>query len=78
MSLYSADRIGIIGAGIGGLTLQIALRARGIDCIIFEQAQELTEIGAAVASSLVGWTRGESAGFAITQFAQGDPLDRRT
>jgi salicylate hydroxylase len=50
-SQWSVDRICIIGAGIGGLTLQIALRARGIDSIIFEQAPELTEIGAAVALS---------------------------
>src|SRR3984885_13559427 len=50
-SQKSVDRICIIGAGIGGLTLQIALRARGIDSIIFEQASELTEIGAAVALS---------------------------
>ena len=49
--LNCADRICIVGAGIGGLTLQIALRARGIDSIIFEQAQELAEIGAAVALS---------------------------
>jgi salicylate hydroxylase len=47
----STDRICIIGAGIGGLTLQIALRARGIKSVIFEQAEELTEIGAAVALS---------------------------
>src|SRR5258708_6791582 len=50
-SRQSVDRICVIGAGIGGLTLQIALRARGIDSIIFEQAPELTEIGAAVALS---------------------------
>jgi salicylate hydroxylase len=50
-SQESVDRICIIGAGIGGLTLQIALRARGIHSIIFEQAPELTEIGAAVALS---------------------------
>src|SRR5579862_1912840 len=48
------DGVCIIGAGIGGLTLQIALRARGIDSIIFEQAPELTEIGAAVALSANG------------------------
>ncbi|HEY7338418.1 MAG TPA: FAD-dependent monooxygenase [Bryobacteraceae bacterium] len=47
----SSDRICIIGAGIGGLTLQIALRARGIESVIFEQARELTEIGAAVSLS---------------------------
>jgi salicylate hydroxylase len=50
-SQQSVHRICIIGGGIGGLTLQIALRAHGIDSIIFEQAQELTEIGAAVALS---------------------------
>jgi salicylate hydroxylase len=50
-SQQRADPICIVGAGIGGLTLQIALRARGIDSVIFEQAQELTEIGAAVALS---------------------------
>jgi len=54
MNLFQAsehDPICIIGAGIGGLTLQIALRSRGIESIIFEQASELTEIGAAVALS---------------------------
>jgi salicylate hydroxylase len=42
-------RIAIIGGGIGGLTLDIALRQRGIVAEIFEQAHELTEIGAGVA-----------------------------
>jgi salicylate hydroxylase len=50
-SQRSVNPICIVGAGIGGLTLQIALRAHGIDSIIFEQAAELTEIGAAVALS---------------------------
>jgi salicylate hydroxylase len=44
-------RIAIIGAGIGGLTLALALRQRGISAEIYEQASELTEIGAAVALS---------------------------
>src|SRR5215217_378138 len=44
-------RIAIIGGGIGGLTLAIALRQRGIAAEVFEQAPELTEIGAAVALS---------------------------
>ncbi len=51
MNFRQSPEICIIGAGIGGLTLQIALRARGIDSVIFEQASELTEIGAAVALS---------------------------
>ncbi len=42
-------RIGIVGAGIGGLTLALALRQRGIAANVYEQALELREIGAAVA-----------------------------
>ena len=44
-------RIAIVGAGIGGLTLAMALRQRGIDAEVYERAHELTEIGAAVALS---------------------------
>lgn len=44
-------RIAIIGAGIGGLTLALALRQRGITAEVFEAASALTEIGAAVALS---------------------------
>jgi salicylate hydroxylase len=44
-------RIAIIGGGIGGLTLALALRQRNIAADVFEQAPELTEIGAAVALS---------------------------
>jgi salicylate hydroxylase len=42
-------RIAIIGGGIGGLTLAIALRQRGLAAEVFEQARELTEIGAGIA-----------------------------
>jgi salicylate hydroxylase len=44
-------RISIIGGGIGGLTLAIALGQRGVTAQVFEQAAELSEIGAAVALS---------------------------
>jgi salicylate hydroxylase len=44
-------RIAIIGAGIGGFTLALALREQGIHAEIYEAAPELTEIGAAVAQS---------------------------
>jgi salicylate hydroxylase len=46
-----ALRIAIIGGGIGGLTLAVALRQRGIAADVYEKAAELTEIGAAVALS---------------------------
>jgi salicylate hydroxylase len=41
-------RIAIIGGGIGGLTAALALRARGLDVAVYEQAQVLREIGAGV------------------------------
>ena len=47
----SAMRVGIVGAGIGGLSLALALRERGVQADVFEQAPELTEIGAAIALS---------------------------
>ncbi|HKY29939.1 MAG TPA: FAD-dependent monooxygenase [Pyrinomonadaceae bacterium] len=42
-------RIAIIGGGIGGLTAALALRRVGFSPIIFEQAPELLEVGAAIA-----------------------------
>jgi salicylate hydroxylase len=47
-------RIGIVGAGIGGLTLALALRQRGLAADLYEQASELREIGAAVSLSANG------------------------
>jgi salicylate hydroxylase len=44
-------RIAVAGGGIGGLTLALALRQRGMEAEVFEQAPELGEIGAAVALS---------------------------
>jgi len=37
--------VAIIGAGIGGLTLGLRLHAAGIQCRIYEAAQELRELG---------------------------------
>ena len=51
MSSADTRRIAVIGAGIGGLTLAIALRRRGIGVDIYEQTSELREVGAAVALS---------------------------
>lgn len=51
---FLAPRIVIVGAGVGGLTLALALRRRGIAAEILEQAPELREVGAAVALSANG------------------------
>ena len=44
-------RIAIIGAGIGGLTTAIALRAIGIDARVYEQAAHLARVGAGIQQS---------------------------
>ena len=54
MSSLSERGIAVVGAGIGGLTLAIALRRRGIAVDVYEQTAELREVGAAVALSANG------------------------
>ena len=44
----------IIGAGVGGLTLALLLRQRGINAEVLEQSAELKEVGAAVALAANG------------------------
>ena len=41
-------RIGIIGAGIGGLSAAVALHQAGFDANVYEQAPELTEVGGGI------------------------------
>jgi salicylate hydroxylase len=41
-------QIAIVGAGIGGLTAGLALRARGLSVTVFEQAATPRELGAGV------------------------------
>jgi 2-polyprenyl-6-methoxyphenol hydroxylase-like FAD-dependent oxidoreductase len=41
-------RIGVVGAGIGGLTAAIALRQGGHEVHVFEKTSELGEVGAAI------------------------------
>ena len=42
-------RVAIVGGGIGGAAAAYALRQRGIDVCVYEQAPALTEVGAGVA-----------------------------
>jgi salicylate hydroxylase len=46
--------VAVVGGGIGGLVFALALREHGIACDVYEQADELREIGAAVALSANG------------------------
>ncbi|WP_299040922.1 FAD-dependent monooxygenase [uncultured Tateyamaria sp.] len=45
----------IVGAGIGGLAAAVALRLRGWDVALMEQAPMLTEVGAGLQISPNGW-----------------------
>ena len=57
----------VIGGGIGGLTTAIALRRAGLKAQVYEQAPELTEIGA-------GLSLWANATKALTQLGLGDQL----
>ena len=50
----AADKIVVIGGGIGGLTAGLALLKRGFDVEIHEQAPELKEVGAGIQISSNG------------------------
>jgi 2-polyprenyl-6-methoxyphenol hydroxylase-like FAD-dependent oxidoreductase len=43
------QNVAIAGAGIGGLTLAVALRRRGIEAVVLESAPELAPLGAGLA-----------------------------
>lgn len=47
-------RIAVVGAGIGGLTAALALLRRGFDVTVYEQAEELREVGAGLQISANG------------------------
>lgn len=41
-------RVIIVGGGIGGLTVALMLRARGIECDVYEQAETIRELGVGI------------------------------
>jgi 2-polyprenyl-6-methoxyphenol hydroxylase-like FAD-dependent oxidoreductase len=57
------DDIIIVGAGIGGLTLGLALQAAGIPCRIFESAAEIRPIGVGI--NLLPHATGELAALGL-------------
>ncbi len=65
-------RIAVVGAGIGGLSLALALRRKGLECTLYEQAAELREVGAAVAMSAA------STRFYYDELGLGDALGERS
>lgn len=65
-------RIAVVGAGIGGLSLALALRRKGLECTLYEQAAELREVGAAIAMSAA------STRFYYDELGLGDALGERS
>lgn len=49
VTLSRMVRVAIVGGGIGGLTVALALRKFGFEAEVYEQAPELLDVGAAIA-----------------------------
>jgi salicylate hydroxylase len=49
--VFHGLKVGIVGAGIGGLTAAIALQKIGMTVIVYEQAEQLGEVGAGLTIS---------------------------
>jgi 2-polyprenyl-6-methoxyphenol hydroxylase-like FAD-dependent oxidoreductase len=64
-------RVLIAGAGIGGLTLAVALRAAGFECEIFEREAELRAAGAGILVQTSGMLALRSLGLADAVAAAG-------
>lgn len=62
-------KIAVIGAGIGGLAAAVALRQKGFEVDVYEQAPALTEIGG-------GINMGPNAARILYRLGLGDGLDR--
>src|SRR2546422_5776975 len=52
--MSTSKKVVVVGAGIGGLTAALALLKRGIDAEVYEQSDQLKEIGAGIQISSNG------------------------
>src|SRR5204863_2063836 len=52
--MNTPKKVVVVGAGIGGLTSALALLERGIDVEVYEQSNELKEVGAGIQISSNG------------------------
>jgi 2-polyprenyl-6-methoxyphenol hydroxylase-like FAD-dependent oxidoreductase len=72
----SSIKVIVVGAGIGGLSVAIALRKAGIETVVFERARELKEIGAGL-SLVANATRAlNELGLAGALRGLGEPVGR--
>src|SRR5215469_4902886 len=52
--MNTSRKVVVVGAGIGGLTAALALLKRGIDVEVYEQSDQLKEVGAGIQISSNG------------------------
>src|SRR5207344_893203 len=52
--MSTSKNVAVVGAGIGGLTAALALLKRGIDVEVYEQSDQLKEVGAGIQISSNG------------------------
>ncbi|MBT9431818.1 NAD(P)-binding protein [Candidatus Sodalis endolongispinus] len=67
-------RIAVIGAGMGGLAFAAAMRNSRHDVIVYEQANELTELGAGISLWANGTRLFAEMGIASTVLRDGSGL----
>jgi 2-polyprenyl-6-methoxyphenol hydroxylase-like FAD-dependent oxidoreductase len=66
----------IIGGGIGGVAAAVALERVGVECDIFEQAEELREVGAGLSIWANAWQALEKLGVGRALLALGSNVAR--
>ncbi len=69
-------RVAVIGAGIGGLATVAALRRRGVDAEVYEQARALGEVGAGISLASNAWRLLERLGLLEQIERVGSHLDQ--
>lgn len=72
----STVRLAVVGAGIGGLTLAVALRQRGLEPIVHEAADEIRPVGAGIWVPSNALRALDRLGLADTVVEAGVPLER--
>ena len=76
----SGERVAIVGAGIGGLTLALCLHRAGIACRVYEQAAEIRPLGVGInlLPHAIARARASSACSTALDAGRGDARARRS
>jgi len=69
--MAAQDGVAIIGGGICGLSLALALRQRGIACDVYERAPQIKELGVGITVLPHGMREFEALGLGDKLLARG-------